>query len=292
MKIALIFLSSLFLLFFNWKNPNKEEWVELFNKKNLDGWIVKISGHDLGDNYKNTFKVNKNFLEVDYSGYKNFDGKFGHLYYKDPYSFYRLQMEYKFIGEQVANAPKWAGRNSGVMLHSQSPNFVNVKQDFPVSFEFQYLYGDLKNPVNTGNVCTPGTRIHINGKESIQHVEESNSRLCPKDEWVKAEAIVFGDSLIHHLINGDTVLTYTNLKYDDTFVSKGFNWTAAGVPDSSSWISKNNLPLSSGFIALQAESQPILFRKIRLLNLIGCTDKKANNFKNYYVKSDNSKCIY
>jgi hypothetical protein len=33
--------------------------------------------------------------------------------------------------------------------------------------------------------------------------------------------------------------------------------------------------LSEGYIALQAESHPTEFRKVELLNLVGCMDKKT-----------------
>ena len=49
---------------------------------------------------------------------------------------------------------------------------------------------------------------------------------------------------------------------------------------------------SGATIALQAESQPVDFRRIELLNLVGCTDPKAKNYKDYYIKSDNLQCKY
>ena len=49
-------------------------------------------------------------------------------------------------------------------------------------------------------------------------------------------------------------------------------------------------PMTGGFISIQAETAPIDFRKIELLNLQGCTDPKASNYKKYIVKSDPSMC--
>jgi hypothetical protein len=49
-------------------------------------------------------------------------------------------------------------------------------------------------------------------------------------------------------------------------------------------------PIASGYITLQAETAPIDFRKVELLNLKGCMDPKARNYKSYYVKSDPSAC--
>ena len=50
--------------------------------------------------------------------------------------------------------------------------------------------------------------------------------------------------------------------------------------------------LQEGYIALQSEGHPIEFRKVELLNLAGCTDPKASNYKSYFVKSDNARCRY
>ena len=76
------------------------------------------------------------------------------------------------------------------------------------------------------------------------------------------------------------------------FVGKTNNWTWANITDSLFWINKANTPLKEGHIALQAESQPVDFRRIEILDLVGCTDPKAKNYKTYYIKSDNSQCKY
>jgi len=48
--------------------------------------------------------------------------------------------------------------------------------------------------------------------------------------------------------------------------------------------------LTQGYIALQSESHPIEFRRVELLNLKGCMDSKAANYKRYYVESDSASC--
>ena len=55
---------------------------------------------------------------------------------------------------------------------------------------------------------------------------------------------------------------------------------------------KDGTPLGEGYIALQGESHPTEFRKVEILNLSGCMDPKASNFKTYYVHRDDSKCSY
>jgi len=277
---------------YNKKEISKEDWESLFNGKDLTGWDIKIKDHPLNENYKNTFRIEDSMIRVVYNDYKKFDNQFGHLYTTKPYSYYKLKLQYRFVGEHLVDAPEWADRNSGVMLHSQSAQSVNLNQNFPVSLEFQFLCGNGKDTVPTGSVCTPGTFITYKGKPFLDHIKNSNSKTYLKNEWINAEAEVYGDSLIRHIINGDTVLTYTNPMIGEGFVSKTNNWTWAGITDSLIWINKANSPLKEGHIALQAESQPVDFRRIEILDLVGCTDPKAKNYKTYYIRSDNSQCKY
>ena len=34
-----------------------KKWIQLFNGRNLDGWIPKITGYETGENFANTFRV-------------------------------------------------------------------------------------------------------------------------------------------------------------------------------------------------------------------------------------------
>jgi len=274
------------------KERSKEDWVPLFNGKDLTGWDIKIKDHPLNENYRNTFRIEDSILRVSYTDYGKFDNQFGHLYTQTPYSYYKLKLQYRFVDDHLADAPVWADRNSGVMLHSQSAKSMELHQDFPVSLEFQFLCGNGKDTVATGSVCTPGTFINYEGKVYTGHIMQSNSKTYLKNEWVSGIAEVYGDSLIRHIINGDTVLTYTKPAIGEGFVSNTFTWTSGHIADSAFWINKAGTPLKEGYIALQAESQPVDFRRIELLNLVGCTDPKAKNYKDYYIKSDNQQCKY
>src|SRR5262245_8104216 len=165
----------------------KDPWVSLFNGKNLDGWTVKIKGHDVGDNYGNTFRVENGVLKVSYDQYRQFDGKFGHLFSKEKFSHYVLRVEYRFVGEQSPGGPGWAVRNSGVMLHSQSAESMRKDQDFPVSIEAQFLGGNGRDARPTANVCTPGTHIVMSGMLITRHCTNSKSKTFHGDQWVTAE---------------------------------------------------------------------------------------------------------
>jgi hypothetical protein len=230
----------------------KEEWIQLFNGKDLTGWTVKITGYPAGENFGNTFYVEDSILKVKYDAYGDeFAGRFGHLYTNQSFSHYKLRVEYRFVGEQAKGGPGWAYRNSGAMLHAQAPETLALEQDFPVSVEAQMLGGDGTNERKTGNVCTPGTEVHINGELYKGHCCESTSKTYHGDQWVTLEMIVRGDSIVHHVMEGDTVMTYTRLTVGGGSVNPKQN-----IPDG---------PLTEGRIALQSESHPVEFRKVELL---------------------------
>lgn len=274
------------------QSRDKEEWEQLFNGKDLKGWDIKIAGHEINDNYKNTYRVEDGMIRIAYDQYETFDGKFGHMYYQKPYSYYKLRFQYRFTGNQTKGGASWNVRNSGVMLHSQSAASNSIGQDFPVSLELQLLGGLGKGERHTGNLCTPGTEVFINGKLNTNHVIDSWSKTYDGDQWVTVEALVLGDSLIHHIVEKEVVLSYEKPRIGGGFVSPQYDWVQAHIEDGDAWEKKRNRPLREGYIALQAESHPIDFKNIELLNLRGCMDPDAFNYKSYYVKSDPSWCKY
>src|SRR6476659_6541962 len=86
---------------------DSSRWKQLFNGKDLTGWDIKITGHDLNDNYNNTVKVEDGIMKIDYDKYTSFTNQFGHIYYKTPYSYYKLVVEYRFVGKQIQGGPSW-----------------------------------------------------------------------------------------------------------------------------------------------------------------------------------------
>ena len=70
-----------------------EQWISLFNGKNLDGWTPKIRNYELGDNFADTFRVEDGVMKVSYDGYEDFDERFGHIFYKTAYGHYRFRVE-------------------------------------------------------------------------------------------------------------------------------------------------------------------------------------------------------
>lgn len=258
MKLPLSVL-KLFLiscLLFACSSSKNEGWIQLFNGENLDGWTPKFTGHVAGENIKNTFRVEDNLLKVRYDNWDTLNSVFGHLFYKDSYSHYKLRVEYRFVGEQVNGGPTWAFRNNGLMLHGQTPKSMEIDQDFPVSVEVQLLGGDGTNKRSTMNLCTPGTNVVMNGELRQEHCINSSSKTCHGNQWISVEVEVNGGEVIRHFIDGVEVIHYEKPQLDPRDASYDKLLPADG-----------NKILSKGTISIQAESHPTDFRKIELLNL-------------------------
>ncbi|MFT5198429.1 MAG: hypothetical protein ACI87O_001086 [Planctomycetota bacterium] len=256
MKYLLPFAAAVFLTACAAPSSQSPEWTPLFDGATLDGWSPKIVGHELGDNFDNTFRVDNGLLKVRYDNYGTFEGRFGHLFFDAPFSHYKLRVEYRFVGEQCPGGPGWALRNSGVMIHGQSAESMGLHQDFPVSIEVQTLGGDGENARSTGNLCTPGTHVVMEGELTKRHCTNSTSKTVHGDDWVLLEIEVRGNEIIRHFIDGELVLEYTNPQLDTN--------------DSDAQAVLNVDPLvllSSGTISLQSESHPVDFRSVELLEL-------------------------
>lgn len=240
--------------------PAQEEgsntaWVPLFNGQDLQGWTVKIAKHPLGVNFANTFRVEDGILKVSYDGYEKFDQQYGHLFTNLAYSRYILRLEYRFTGTMMADAPKYVNLNSGVMLHAQPPQSMRFDQGFPASLEMQFLADEGKGPRSTGNLCSPGTHVEMDGGLITKHIVKSSAPTFSAEEWVRMEVEVRGHEEIIHRVNGVEVLRYQHPQLDPACtIAPASDITAAGGP----------LRLRSGHIALQAEGQPVWFRKIEL----------------------------
>jgi hypothetical protein len=82
-------------------------------------------------------------------------------------------------------------------------------------------------------------------------------------QWARVEAIVLGDSVLHQVVEGDTVVSAPGPK-----------------------------PFAQGYIALEAKGARVDVRKVELLNLEGCPDPDALTYKPYSVKPDSLACFY
>ena len=237
-------------------DKNESDWHEMFDGKTLDGWEMKIRGRKLGENFKNTFRVNDGAIVVSYDEYESFDHRYGHLFYtKKPFKNYHLKLDYRFVGDQAPGGQGWATKNSGVMLHSEDPSKMLIQQRFPVSVEAQFLGGLNSGPRPTANMCSPGTEVDINSKMAKNHCVYSNSKTYHDERWVSVEFIVYSDSLIHHIVEKEIVMTYTNIRIGGGYLFPRHK-------------DKIGTPLKEGYIALQSESHPIEFKNIRIKEIL------------------------
>lgn len=251
--------NSFLILFLLWALVGCQQsprWEPIFNGQDLSGWQMKITGCELGENYNNTFRVSEGKLIVSYEDYDTFDQRFGHLFFKEKLSHYRLRLEYRFVGKQVRGGPDWAFKNSGIKFHAPDPGLIPKDQQLLVAIETQLLGGNGREERPTANVCTAGTHIVIQDTLRTQHCITSSSATYHREMWVQVEIEVQGSEMIIHKVNGQEVLRYSQPQLDtsDTFAR---SLLAEGHPKI----------LSEGYIALQAESHPIEFRNIELMRL-------------------------
>lgn len=244
------------LIFAQFSAQAQKGWINLFNGKDLKDWTIKIAKHDIGENYANTFRVEDGLMKVRYEGYTDFNQQYGHIFYKNPYSYYIIRVEYRFVGDQAKGGEGWATRNSGVMMHGQDPKTMLKNQDFPISIEGQLLGGDGIHERTTSNVCTPGTTIYMDDKLTMAHCLNSKSKTYHGEQWVTADFVVLGDSLITHYVNKEKVLTYTKPQIGGGNVT---NYDPKQKQDGKM--------LTGGYISMQSESHPIDFRKVQLFDL-------------------------
>jgi hypothetical protein len=261
----------------SWRDVPATEWRSLFNGRDLTGWTVKLAHHEVGDNYRETFRVEDGAIAVRYDRYgEDFGARFGHLFYDEPFSHYVLALEYRIRGPQQPGGPSYARLNSGVMIHSQAPRSILKDQDWPISVEAQFLAGNQ----TTMNVCTPGTEIFMRGAMVKAHCTNSSSRRYVEDgAWVSVHVEVLGNERVRHYVDEQVVL-----EYDTPQIGGG---VATGFDPR---IKVDGTPLGSGYIGLQAESQPVEFRNIRLLQLSGCGDRSSPAFRSHFVHRDDAKC--
>jgi hypothetical protein len=83
----------------------------------------------------------------------------------------------------------------------------------------------------------------MNNKLLKRYCFSSKSETYHGDQWVTVEIEVRGSKSIKHMIDGKTVMEYTNPQLDDGTLLEG------------------------GTISLQSESHPVEFRKVELKRL-------------------------
>ena len=229
-------------------------WETIFDGETLTGWTPKIVGQPAGEDTAQIFRAENGVLSVSYDGYEAFGSAFGHLFYSEDLSDYRLRFDYQFRGVQTEGGPGWAFMNSGVMVHAQAPDTMDVAQAFPVSVEAQLLGTSEQTPGRTtANICTPGTHIVIDDDLITQHCIDSETLAQPAGDWVTFEILVRNSDLMELKIDGAAAFSLNQPQFDtsDRDVER---------------LGLSGL-VGHGHFALQAESHPVAFRNIQLMRL-------------------------
>lgn len=229
-------------------------WETIFDGETLSGWTPKILGQEAGEDSGQVFRVEDGELVVSYQSYDEFGNAFGHLFFSENLSDYRLRFDYQFRGQQTEGGPRWAYMNSGVMVHAQAPETMQKTQAFPVSIEAQLLgTSELMPGRTTANICTPGTHIVIDKDIITQHCINSETLAQPAGDWVQFEIEVRNSELMRLKIDGEDAFALTQPQFD---TSDG-DVQRLGVSGF----------VQNGYFALQAESHPVAFRNIQLMRL-------------------------
>lgn len=229
-------------------------WETIFDGETLNGWTAKIVGQSAGEDATEIFRVENGNLIVSYAAYDEFGSAFGHLFYSEDLSDYSLRFDYQFRGKQTLGGPGWAFMNSGVMVHAQAPETMDLHQAFPISVEAQLLGSSERTPGRTtANICTPGTHIVVEEDVITQHCINSETLALPAEQWVQFEIEVRNSDLIRLQIAGEDAFTLTQPEFDPT--------------DRDVERLGRSGPVRHGYFALQAESHPVAFRNIQLMRL-------------------------
>ena len=93
----------------------------------------------------------------------------------------------------------------------------------------------------------------MNGELITRHCSNSSSETFHGDRWVTVELEVRGSESLIHKVNGEPVFELQEIQLDES------------DPDAQALIKNgSSLPLSEGYLAIQAESHPTQFRKIQI----------------------------
>ena len=223
---------------------------------------------DLGENLRNTFRVEDGLLKVRYDQWPSFNGEFGHIFYKDPFSYYLLAAEYRFVGEQVAGAP-------GLGRPEQRPD---AAQSAPADDAEGSGLPDLpRDPAARRSWHGPahdGQPLHAGIARGVQRaaphgalhqLDVADLRRRPVGARGSARPRRRARAPHRRRTDGPRVLEAADRRRQVSPVDPA--------------VKVDGTPMTGGYISLQAETAPIDFRKVELLNLEGCTDPRARELQ-------------
>jgi hypothetical protein len=264
------FIFSVVLLCFSCSTRKTDQWQELFNGKNLDGWDTYI-----GPPYDTTAKdfkgtpvgLNSDPLHVfsvaDVDGEKvlRISGEqFGGISTKAEFGNYHLQFQFKW--GKTKHIPRTKDvRDSGLMYHAVGEQGADYGF-WMRSHEFQIEEGDCVDywacagAIADVTVTMQSDSVYVfdpSGKPVTFGLKSPAGRYCKKNpdaenasgEWNTIDLYCMGNQSIH-VVNGKVTMVLNNLRQEE----------ASG-----------EIPLTKGKIQLESEGAEIYYRNIRITSI-------------------------
>lgn len=163
--------------------------IELFNGKNLDGWIGYLDDSSLDPDIEFTVK----------DGVIHLSGKLGYLHTEKVYSDYKLTAQWRWVDTAT---------NSGIFLRVQ-PEYKAL----PENFEFQLKAGHAGDIYNSGGAFCDQSKA----SGGLVVVKQNPSNEKPVGEWNTAEAICEGNTITVY-VNGELQNKITGTSLTEGYV--------------------------------------------------------------------------
>lgn len=240
----------------------EEGFVPLFDGKTLEGWTAARSE---GPGDWGAFSVNAEEKAIHVYAGREPDSKqkTDCLILDTEYSHFILKLEYKWLESRFAPRTDW-DRDSGLLFHVHG----DLKKVWPLCMEMQIGESPADKPFargkngrfHTGDLFVLGRQLRadtpVEGKKydpkatpvTGGSAEAHTGAERPKGEWNEMEIHIHGSEKATFIFNGEVVLETFNLvqlQKDGT-----------------------SIPLEKGHIGLQAEWAELMFRNIRIKELV------------------------
>jgi hypothetical protein len=238
-------------------------WVSILpTDDQLTGWVPYVKGYPPGTDPLNTFRRDANgYLVVTYADYPNgsFDGRLGLIYYDKQLTNYKVRIEYSFQEPQAKNPVAWGKNNSGIFVFCTDPHLITGNPDFPTGIEIQLLGKPSTGGQSNCQICLNSTvgmypaqigNMTINGPGGCLVSTQALADFQLAATWTTVEADVTGAGVTN-------IYQYTQ---------DGMK-PANPIQTFSAPVKTGGTTVTSGWVALQSESQPITFRKVELMEL-------------------------
>ena len=249
-----------------------EDWLPLFNGKDLSGWHVVLTPDKKGIDPAKVFQVHDGVIHVYQEVPQGVAVPVGYIASDDSYSWFHLKLEYRWGGKRFAPRVH-RPRDAGALYHATSEEKV-----WPRCIECQIQEGDvgdcytvngvqiestfdpklLKKDLHQYLPASEGGVMEIWGGPKIVRTVKSSTH--ENDGWNTVEVIVRGDEEAIHIVNGHEVFHAKKLQQLDA--------------DQTSWS-----PLTSGHILLQGEFSEVLYRNVQIMPLEGGPFRVADQAK-------------